>query len=361
MEPNTFVKNLKEYKTSSHRAWDIQDGEVLKLDWNESDLELPNTVRDSVVDFIHTGKTCWYPDIHNKRLLSALSSYVGVPPEYIQYFEGSDCGLDYVVRTFLAAQDEVLMPAPCYDNFRVYVEAVGAVAKQIYPDDIFASDLAQLQAHITERTKMVYIINPSNPTGVLYSVRDIENLVAQFPNIIFVIDEAYAEFAGTTAVPLVNTYSNLIVARSMSKAFGLASFRLGYIIAAPSTIQYVNKIRNGKNVPMVTQIAAIAALSNTTYMEEYVVTVRQTMDYVVSLLREMNVSVRETKANFILISVPEIESFCKALEARNVFIRNLSHLPRMDGYARITIGRRDTMEKFLKILREQIQHDVTHQ
>ena len=122
---------------------------------------------------------------------------------------------------------------------------------------------------------MVYICNPNNPTGNVHSKEYIEYLLEEYPDTLFLVDEAYYEFSGITVKDLVLRYDNLLISRTMSKAFALANFRLGYLIASKDNIQFINKIRNPKNLSTLAQEAACAALSDVDYMWRYVEEVKR--------------------------------------------------------------------------------------
>ena len=352
MEPNTFIKKLKEYPLVSHRAWESSGIDaVLKLDWNEANIELPAVIKDALKEFIDDGRTSWYPDMATKILLEELSRYTGAPKESIQYFEGSDCALDYVVRTFAEPGERVAIAAPTYDNFRVYVESAGAVPDQILNDDIFAPNIRAFVEKVQPDTKLVYLVNPNNPTGIIYSLEDIEYLATALPNTLIFIDEAYAEFSGATAIPLTQKHSNILVSRSFSKSFALASFRIGYVVSAPENIVHLNKVRNGKNIPTLSQIAAIKALQNRGYMEAYVEETRCASAYVCEELHGLGFSVRSAPTNWILLHVPSSSAFRAALEKEQVYVRDLSHLPGMENYIRITIGSMDVARKLVEAIK----------
>jgi histidinol-phosphate aminotransferase len=353
MKPNIFIERLKEYPLSSHKAWEIKNKkDVLKLDWNESNLLLPEKVKKRLIEFIKKGPTFWYPDVFNRTLIKEIAKYLKISPSCIQYFEGSDSALDYVVRTFLKQKDEVAISSPTYDNFRVYVEAIGAKINYIFGKDIFSTDIKNLLKNLSHKTKLLYLCNPNNPTGAFYSKEEIEKILKSFPKTILLVDEAYAEFTQKTVVSLVKKYNNLIVSRSFSKAFGLASFRLGYLVTAPENISYINKIRNGKNISAIAQIAALHILRNKKYMEKYVEEIKRAKAMTVKNLREMGFSVIETPANFILIKTNNPSDFCKKLEKQKIFVRNLSHLPFLKNYIRITIWSSDSMKRFIQKLKK---------
>lgn len=349
MRPNLFIEKLKEYPLASHSAWERKKkGQVvIKLDWNEADVGLPAFVRKKVIDFIKSAQTNWYPDTANKTLIRAVAKYSKVPVDYVQYFVGEDSALEYVVRVFATSGDEVGLMSPTYDNFRVFVESVGAKPIYIFTPNMFKPDIDAIGGQITSKTKVVYLVNPNNPTGVLYKPEEIEILSRKFPRIIFLIDEAYFEFTGITVAPLVQRNKNIVVARSFSKAFGLASFRLGYLLASPEIIKNINKIKNSKNVSTLAQLAAISSLKNTAHVQKYVAEVARARKMLCGRLSDMGFDCLVTPANFVLIKTKDSGKFCSLLEKKGIFVRNLNHLPTMQNYVRITVGKVKTMKKFI--------------
>lgn len=355
MQSNQFIARLKEYPLASHKAWDHKNKrKVLKLDWNESDIRLPLRIRLAVARFALFGQTHWYPDIANRKLIEGIAKYVGVPNECVQYFGGEDSALDYVVRTFVMPGDSVGLVAPTYDNFRVYVESVGANPVSILSEDVFTKSIQDLRRQIAPDMKMVYLVNPNNPTGVTWGVNEIEALLQEFPNTLFMIDEAYGEFGSDSAAQLVSKYGNIVVGRSFSKAFGLASYRMGYVISSPENIGHINKIRNGKGIAALAQVAALEALRNPEYMRHYVEEVSAARSLLAQRLGETGFEVKNTPANFVLFKVSDPAAFCAKLQERGVFIRGLGHLPRMEQYVRVTVGTRRSAERFVDAVCEVV-------
>jgi histidinol-phosphate aminotransferase len=339
MRPNSYIAVLKEYPVVSHKAWEYADkSDILKLDWNEAEIDLPPPIKDALIRYLEEGKASWYPDVANKELLCALASYAGVSDTHVQYFEGSDCALDYAVRTFVEQGDTVVLASPTYDNVRVYIESTGARPFLASTEDPFAADPGALLARVPRDTRMLYLANPNNPTGTTYSRDQIAEILTSLPDTVVIVDEAYAEFAGSSITDLVDRFPNVIVSRSFSKAFGLAAFRIGYLVSTPENLRHINKIRNGKNISAIAQVAALAALRNREYMEAYVREVRKARAFLCTKLARLGIESRDTPGNFILIAVPDGPGLRAALADQNIFIRSLDHLPGMDAYLRITVG-----------------------
>jgi histidinol-phosphate aminotransferase len=272
----------------------------------------------------------------------------------IQVFNGSDSALDCVVRTFVDPGDHVIICAPCYDNFRVFVSGLGAEAEQVIGPSPFVTNTRGLIAHIRPDTRLVYICNPNNPTGCLYSARQIEAVLRALPHGIVLVDEAYVEFSGVTVAGLLDRYEHLVIARSFSKAFGLAGLRCGYILAGRRVVRYVNRLRNGKDVNGMAQVAAVAALEDLPYMRAYVDDVRRSRASLVRQLRARGFAVVSTPANFLLLRVDEPEKFIEALRARGVYVRDRSYLPQLAHYVRVTVGTLEQGRRFVAAIDEML-------
>ena len=355
MFENKYIAKLKPYKLASHKVWELNDDEILKLDWNEATIQPSPRVKETLVEFIKNGHINWYPDTNNTLLLKELSLYCDISVDNIQYFGSSDYLHEYIAKTFIQDNDKVLIVAPTYDNFRSTMESCGGIVDFFYLDkdftfsnDLFCATLNRFEP------KIVYICNPNNPTGTVYNNDLIEGLVARFQNILFIIDEAYWEFTGITCKDLAKKYNNILICRTFSKAFALASFRIGYVISSAGNINLISKIRNPKNITALSQIAAIAALQNKEYMKKYVKEVNDAKLFFDKGLRELGYNVFGIGGNFSLIKFQDKTSknkFIEFLEMNKIFIRDYGHIPNMENCVRITIGATRQMEKVLNIIR----------
>jgi histidinol-phosphate aminotransferase len=202
----------------------------------------------------------------------------------------------------------------------------------------------------------VYICNPNNPTGNLVSLEYIEKLLANHPETLFLIDEAYFEFTGVTAKDLIFKYENLLISRTMSKAFALASFRIGYLLSYSENILTISKVRNPKNFTTFAQVAAIAALSDIQYMKNYVKEVHLAKMQFVNFIKSMDPFLQffNTNGNFLLIRVSEQKDkkgLITELEKNNVFVRDFTHSRYLLDCFRITIGTREQMKFVENVIR----------
>lgn len=354
---NGYLMDLRPYKTVSQEIWSLPPqewGNVLKLDWNESTIEPAPEIKQAVSDFVSSSEFFHlYPSTFNERLTELLAQYAQVSEQNIQYFPSSDSLHEYIARLYIGAGDKVLILWPSYDNFRSTVEMNGAsvVYSNLGPD--FEFDFIKFKEDIVrESPKLVYICNPNNPTGMLIPKNQIQELVSKNPETIFLIDEAYAEFAYQSVNDLALAYDNILVTHTLSKAFGLANIRFGYLVSSADNIDAISRIRNSKNVPTISQVAAIAALENTDYMWRYVEEVGLAREWFCNILDKAKlpgiVKVYASKSNFVLIQCKDINTrsrICYSLREKQIYVRQLSQCASVLGCIRITIGTREQMER----------------
>ncbi len=357
---NKYLRNLSPYKVASHKIWEVTQEErqkILKLDWNEATIPPSPLVNDRLTKLVSQQDLYYlYPSTHNAELLELLSKYTSLPKENIQYFASSDSLHEYLVRMFVGVGDPILILGPTYDNFRLTCESQGA---QIFYFDYSANfqiDKEAFKESIKEFTpSLVYICNPNNPTGNVLEKEYLLDLVSTFPDTIFLIDEAYFEFYGQTMSNYVLIHPNLFVTRTFSKAFALANFRAGYLIASAENILQISKIRNPKNFTTFTQEAVIAVLSDVIYMENYVKEVLIARDFFRDQLTQSPLvkEIYPSQGNFLLIEFNDFDVKMKVyneLSKNNIFVRNLMHSALLMNTLRITVGTKSQMESVLNII-----------
>lgn len=355
---NRHVKALKPYSLVTHGAWECQGEEgVLKLDWNESTIPPSPKVKESIEKFLKSGNMHWYPDVNNSIFLNELVKYNGLPLENIQYFASSDSLHEYIVRAFIEPGDRIAIVAPTYDNFRAVVESNGALTEYYHLDKNFRLTQDNFESYLDlYQPKIAYICNPNNPTGTIYDKEFLELIISRFQNVLFIIDEAYYEFVGSSSKDLVLDYDNLIISRTFSKAFGLASFRVGYALSSQHNIKMLSKVRNPKNISTFSQIAAISVLQDLEYMRNYVNQVNDAKAMFSRGLSDIGIKSSGQGGNFLLlhIDVSKKYEFINYLEKRNVFVRDYGHVIGMEGYVRITIGTMHQMKHVLSMIKDHV-------
>jgi histidinol-phosphate aminotransferase len=356
---NKYLRNLAPYKVASHKIWEVTPEErknILKLDWNEATIPPSPLVHERLENLIKNQDVFYlYPSTNNTQLIDLLAAYTALPKENIQYFASSDSLHEYLVRMYVGVGDPILILGPTYDNFRLTCESQGA---QIYYHE-FSSDFELDQVAFKNRINditpsLVYICNPNNPSGNVMDKNYLLDLIISMPDIIFVVDEAYFEFYGETMANYVLVYPNLFVTRTFSKAFALANFRAGYLIASTENILQISKIRNSKNFTTFTQEAVIGVLSDVQYMKDYVTEVLEAKSIFAENLSNSPLikNIFPSKGNFLLIEFQDFDVKMKVynhFSDHNIFVRNLMHSPLLINSLRITIGTKEQMKHVIAV------------
>lgn len=357
---NETLETIKPYTVASHKIWAVEPGErgrILKLDWNESTIPPSPLVKKRLQELMEQEDFFrLYPSTFNEELMARLAQYTGLPAENIQYFGGSDDLHEYMVRAYLKEGDRVLILWPSYDNFRLTAESTGARMFYAELGEDFAFDETDFARRMEAvKPRLVYICNPNNPTGTLIPRETIIRFLDQYPDSCFLVDEAYGEFAGESVDELVTSRENLLISRTLSKAFGLANLRFGYLLASETNIRTISKIRNPKNINTFTQVAAAAALEDAAYMQQYVEEVRRARDSFTETVNQgplhAYLKAYESRGNFVLIRcrTPEIKVvLAKQWEAANIFVRDVRQSPSLEDCLRVTIGTEAQMERVIE-------------
>lgn len=358
---NKYLRNFVPYKLASHKIWTVDPDErskILKLDWNEATIPPSPNVQKRLLKLVKEEPFYnLYPCTVNQAIVRALSSYLEIPEQNIQYFPSSDSLHEYIAKLYITVGDPILLLGPTYDNFRLTAEVCGAEIYYYNIDETFYFDQDGFLKKIDEiNPSLVYICNPNNPTGTVHPISFIELLLNRYPQILFLVDEAYAEFTGVSVKNLVTKYENILISRTMSKAFALANFRFGYLIAPESHIQYISSIRNPKNITTFTQEAVLGALEDIPYMQRYVQEVNRAGRQFVADMAQHQAYVHCVYGggNFILLQA-ETETIkadmLSFLMQNDIYIRDLSQTEFLRKFCtRITIGTCSQMKTVAKAI-----------
>ncbi len=324
------------------------------LDFNEKTLPPSPAVKAALHEVIDKNLMQIYPE-DCVQLQERIASYAGVQPSQILLTNGSDQAIDLIFRTFTKAKGEVIIPQPTYSMFTLFAEMMDTtiIQPEVNPDLSFP--LEAVQAAVTDRTQLIVICNPNNPTGQIVSNDDLATLAEANPQTMIFVDEAYMEFSQQTAVPLLIRYPNIVISRTFSKAFGLAGLRLGYIIARSDFVLEMEKVRDPINVNIFAYYGARAALDNINELNDYVDEVmNRAKPLVEDFFRSTNVTFYPSVANFILFKPeqPANEVFEK-LRAQG-FLTRVRSGAHINNTIRVTIGTVDQMQKFIEVYKSAI-------
>jgi histidinol-phosphate aminotransferase len=296
-----------------------------------------------------------YPDGSCYYLKKALAKYLNVSPKDLIVGNGSNEIIELILRTFLNKGEEVIMSEPSFLIYNI-ASRVAEGSPVIVPLKDFGPDLDGIRDSITASTKLIFIDNPNNPTGRSAGEAEVERFLEKLPdNVIAVFDEAYNEFIERKDFPDTIRYigrKNIIVLRTFSKAHGLSGLRIGYGIAEPEIIKYMNRVRQPFNVNSVAQAAAIASLEDTEHIANSKLIISEGKQFLYEELRFMGLNYIESDTNFILIDVGKSgnEVFAEMLK-EGVIVRDMNAY-KLGNFIRVTIGTMAENQRFVKALKK---------
>ncbi len=324
-------------------------GTLVKLDANENPYGPP----PGVLEAVSRVSANRYPDAQGNALKEALSSYLDCSPERLVLGNGSDELIDLICRTLLAPGDEVVVCPPTFSVYSLAARQAGASIKEVWRDekDEFAFAMDRVLNAVGERTKIIFLCSPDNPTGREIPEDDLRSVLEL--GCLVVLDEAYAEFAGGSYLHLTRKYSNLVVLRTFSKAFGLAGLRIGYGVFPPALPARLEQSRLPYNVNAAAQAAALVALQQMDWVRQHVELIRTERQRMLADLKEIEgLEPRRSAGNFLLVCIigrpaREVHS---GLLAEGIMVRRFSQPP-LDRYLRITVGTPEQNSAVLASLR----------
>lgn len=295
-----------------------------------------------------------YPDGSGYYLRNKLSEKFGRPPEEFILGNGSNEIIELILRTYLGQGDEVLTSATSFAVYAIITQAMGGKITEVPMKDL-RFDLEAMAAELRERTRVVFLTNPNNPTGT-YNTRDeVIRFLDQVPSDCLVaIDEAYFEFVTAADFPdglaLLDRYPNLIVLRTFSKIYGLAGLRLGYGVANAEITGYLNRVRQPFNVNSLAQVAGLAALDDDDFVKRSQENNQAGLDYLYSELEKLGCSCVPTVTNFFLIKGPVPGRLIyEGLLREGVIARPLENYG-LPEYFRINVGTPAENQRFIETL-----------
>ncbi|MGD9568129.1 MAG: histidinol-phosphate transaminase [Sedimentibacter sp.] len=309
----------------------------VKLDANEGSNYL---LKDGFK--IDNFKPNLYPDSDSKALREKMAEYYKCSPENIMVGNGSSEIINTVINAYCEKDDKVMSFVPSFSMYQTYCDLCGANYIGIETESDFSQNIDKLiNAAKEQNPKIVILCNPNNPTGYVTSREDIVKLLDNVENSLIILDEAYADFSEVSVIDLINTYENLIVMRTLSKAFGLAGLRVGALIANAETVKYIWKVKVPYNINILSQYAAEQALLNIDRVNEYINTVKKLRNELCKKLEGLNFQVYKSGSNFIFIKAPVDNLFEKLMEC-GVLIRKFNYKGVV--YNRITVGTKEENE-----------------
>jgi histidinol-phosphate aminotransferase len=289
----------------------------------------------------------------------ACAAYLGVDPDRLTLLNGLDEGIMAAAVSYLrprsdAAAPEAIVPEPAFEIFAFDAEIVGGTPIRISPEPGYEFPLDRVLAAITDRTRVVFVTSPNNPTGVLTPLDAIRRVASALPSgaIVFV-DEAYAEFSGVSFIPDLDRYPNVVVGRTFSKAFGLAGLRLGAITGHPEALEPIRLVVPVYSVNIAAVVAVQAALQDLEFVERYKAEVAESKRLLYAACDRLGLRYWKSAANFVLVDAGDrADRLSDGAAARGVYLRNRSKEPGLEGCLRIGAGIVAHTERCIAVMEE---------
>jgi histidinol-phosphate aminotransferase len=333
--------------------------EVIKLASNENPFGCSPAVKDALIREMEN--LSLYPDGGAVELTHALASHLGVSPNQLLFGAGSDDVILMIARAYFVQGDDTVMSSHTFPQYKHNAEIENAAVIEV-PLKNATHDLPGMLERVSEKTKVVWICNPNNPTGTTVSHAEVKAFLdAVSPRVMVVLDEAYAEYNLLPDYPdglaLLKEYPNLVLLRTFSKIYGLASLRIGYAIAHPDVIHTINQVREPFNTTRFAQAAALVAIQDQDFVEQCREANRIGLEYYSAQFNRLGLSYFPANGNFIMVDVQRpAERVFDGLLRKGFIIRG-GHKLDFPTMIRVTVGSQEQNERFIAAL-EQVLAEV---
>lgn len=326
---------------------------MIKLNTNENPYPPSPKVAEAIRNF-DEDRLRLYPDPTAGALVNALAERYQLKPSQVFVGVGSDDVLAMCFLTFFNSKKPILFPDITYSFYDVWAD-VFRIPYEVQPLD---DQLRIRKEDYYKENGGVIFPNPNAPTGVLMDLAQIEDIVAHNPDVICIVDEAYIDFGGVSALPLIETYDNLLVVQTFSKSRSMAGARIGYAFGGERLIKYLNDVKysfNSYTMDQLTLVTGAAALSDESYFQETLRKIIATRERVKGELRELGFTIPDSKSNFLFISHPKVAAreLFAMLREKNIYVRYFDK-PRIDNMLRVTVGTDAEMDRLIACLKEYI-------
>ncbi len=319
----------------------------IKLDANEGENIFFSDIGDEL-------KLNLYPDGDSSLLRDEIGKYLNVDPNNIVAGNGSSEMIELVMKAFIDKGDIILSFIPTFSMYHIFSQIYSAKFIGINSNENFVQDVDVLIEEAKNiKPKIIFICNPNNPTGYLMNKYEIKKLLNNTDSLV-VVDEAYIEFAQGSMVEYISEYENLIVLRTLSKAFGLAAIRVGYMVSNKHIIDIINKVKSPYNLNSISQYVGVKALREKEKMFQYVEEVKKERKYLYNKLKKLPIEVYPSNGNFIFFK-SEVSKLDEKLNEKGILIRSFSK--DLENHYRVTVGNRWENEEFIKSLKEILENE----
>ena len=346
-----FEKNIR--KVEPYVPGEQPQRKVIKLNTNENPYA-PAPGVTKALEEMDTDRLRLYPDPTAAPLVNALADFYHVNPDQVFVGVGSDDVLSMCFLTFFNSEKPVFFPDITYSFYKVWAD----LYRIPYECQKLDENFKIVKEDYYKENGGVIFPNPNAPTGLYEDLADVEDIIAHNQDVIVIVDEAYVDFAGRSALELIDKYENLIIVQTFSKARSMAGMRIGYAISNPTLIKYLNDAKysfNSYTMDRTALAAGVAAVKDQEYFCETCHKIIETREWTKKELSKLGFSFEDSKANFIFATheTCPAEDLFKALRERHIYVR---YFPggRTGNHLRITVGTREEMETFIGFLRDYL-------
>ena len=349
-----FEKNIR--KVEPYVPGEQPQRKVIKLNTNENPYA-PAPGVTKALEEMNTDRLRLYPDPTAAPLVNALADFYHVNPDQVFVGVGSDDVLSMCFLTFFNSEKPIFFPDITYSFYKVWAD----LYRIPYECQKLDENFKIIKEDYYKENGGVIFPNPNAPTGELLPVSAIEEIIQANPDVIVIVDEAYIDFGGESALPLIDKYDNVIVVQTFSKSRSMAGMRIGFALACPKLIKYLNDVKysfNSYTMNRTSIAAGVAAIKDQEYFLETCGKIIETREWTKKELRKLGFYFEESKANFIFAAHKNCpaEKLFQALREQHIYVR---YFPggRTGNHLRITIGTRNEMEVFINFVREYLKKE----
>lgn len=331
----------------------------LRLDKNEYTGEIPDSILNEIKEQITSDFLTTYPQLFD--FYHELSKFLHIPKEQILITAGSDAGIKNIFEVFVHEGDEVIFPEPTYAMYRVYSQLFQAVSKPVPYSSTLTLSVDDLIQHISSKTVLITLANPNSPTGTIISKEDIIRIIqaGNQNGAIVLIDEAYHLFYPESVIDLIDQYSNLFIIRTFSKAFGLASARLGYVISQTENIKNLKVFRPIYEISGFASLCGQVLLNHYSEVDLWAKDIIKNRDEFISKLTSQGIFCYPSAANFVNVKVgkEKVGPIMSFMEKNGILLKAGSYHPALCNCIRVTIGPSDQMYKVTEMIVDFVKNN----
>lgn len=350
LSPRSIVRKIPQY----HPPLAGRDG--LRLDFNENTVGCSPRVLARLRQ-LTADDLARYPE--REAVEARVAEFLGIRSSELLLTNGVDEAIHLLCQTYLDPGDEALIVVPTYSMYRIYMAAAGANVVSVSSPSNFEFPVTEVLNQISPRTRLIAIANPNNPTGSVAQRDDLLQIARSAPNAGVLIDEAYFEFYGQTLLDQCRELPNLFVARTFSKAYGLAGLRVGVLAGNSDQVHLLRRVCSPYNVNAAALACLPEALADQSYIRQYVSEVLEGRTRLESLLASSGIQFWPSQANFVLAGVgstpQDSAAIVEQMRTRGILVRDRSSDPGCAGCVRITLGSREQTGRLLTALQEVLQ------